>query len=882
MKRVFKATFAIALSSVLLFSCSKADKVTNPDEENLVKVTLIAGNPQVDPGTKTEIQGTTPYWSVGDAIGVSNGTSSNYEFTTSIASASKTATFTGTTAVSETLYAYYPFTTNGVGENGAKVDIPSTQTPTVTSFDGKADVMVAEQFSVDEETTTVEGLKFKRLGAVIKLVLKDNSTGHVLSAEHPTSVSFETSEYDIVGRVYVDMVNQQLGSIYYNASKKVCAEYTSDTKYAINSSNPTYLVVYPQELTSGTLTIKASTENYNIEKVITIPSGGINLKAGKITTLNIGISDSHVTLSTAGLSLPFNDNTNWADNGSSESSTQLTASDLPKNSSDQDLYSAVSYCYKGIGGIKFGTGSQRGSITTSEVNLSNSYFIEVSAKTYGSDSESFLEFYVDGNKVYTSSTLTSEYSTYYFNAPAATAKSKVEIKVEGKRGYVNYIKIASGTYEQSPKINVTSNNPMTVANTSGNRTISYNITNQASGVSLSASSTDSWISNISITSSQVRFTVAAQQNGAPLRTGHIVLSYDGATDVVVTVNQEAGTGANDGSQNKPYTPAEANTKAATLSSSESISNVYVKGIISEITTAYNSSYHNISFKISADGLTSSEQFIVYRASASSATTFEVGDAVLMKGTLVNYNGNTPEFSAGATGEFILKTPTFSPDGGSATSVSISAASGASIYYTTDESTPTTSSSSYSSPITLSEGTTTIKAIAAQNGYVTGVVSREFTKESDDGLLIIDGSKLTSTATTAESNIVYESTTITFSLGAKQQASSGENRFTDKAILIGKEGAYIYNQTAIPGRITKFEIYANKNASAKVSVGVYFSNNAITSYIASSSNTYTATLSSLDQVYDCSTKLSNNCRYFWYQVTNAYNSQVEFRITYIPD
>ena len=68
----------------------------------------------------------------------------------------------------------------------------------------------------------------------------------------------------------------------------------------------------------------------------------------------------------------------------------------------------------------------------------------------------------------------------------------------------------------------------------------------------------------------------------------------------------------------------------------------------------------------------------------------------------------------------------------------------------------------------------------------------------------------------------------------------------------------------------------------MSVGVNFSNSPISSYSATAANTYTATLSTLDSVYDCSEKLPSDAKYFWYQVTNANNSQVQFRITYIPE
>ena len=61
-----------------------------------------------------------------------------------------------------------------------------------------------------------------------------------------------------------------------------------------------------------------------------------------------------------------------------------------------------------------------------------------------------------------------------------------------------------------------------------------------------------------------------------------------------------------------------------------------------------------------------------------------------------------------------------------TSVTMSAASGAEIHYTTDGSTPTAESTLYSEAITLSD-TTTVKAIAVKDGTASEVASRTFTK-----------------------------------------------------------------------------------------------------------------------------------------------------------
>jgi hypothetical protein len=66
-----------------------------------------------------------------------------------------------------------------------------------------------------------------------------------------------------------------------------------------------------------------------------------------------------------------------------------------------------------------------------------------------------------------------------------------------------------------------------------------------------------------------------------------------------------------------------------------------------------------------------------------------------------------------------------------TQVSMSAESGASIYYTLDGSTPTSASTVYSAPITLSD-TTTVKAIAIKDGVSSTVSSRTYTKQSGNG------------------------------------------------------------------------------------------------------------------------------------------------------
>ena len=105
---------------------------------------------------------------------------------------------------------------------------------------------------------------------------------------------------------------------------------------------------------------------------------------------------------------------------------------------------------------------------------------------------------------------------------------------------------------------------------------------------------------------------------------------------VVAAGSQKGTATN------PFTPHEANEECAKYQGTASIDDYYVRGIVSEIVTEYSEQYGNITFKITADGSTSSEAFYVYRckglngANLTSASDIEVGDTVVVVGKIKTY------------------------------------------------------------------------------------------------------------------------------------------------------------------------------------------------------------------------------------------------------
>ena len=120
-------------------------------------------------------------------------------------------------------------------------------------------------------------------------------------------------------------------------------------------------------------------------------------------------------------------------------------------------------------------------------------------------------------------------------------------------------------------------------------------------------------------------------------------------DITVTLDGESGgQGGGDtnyGTAEAPLTVAEALAIATALEDGVTTTeDVYTKGVVTEITTAWSSQYNNVSFNISNDGGTTN--LLVYRCKSSAADYVLVGDEVIIKGKLKNYRGDTPEYDAG--------------------------------------------------------------------------------------------------------------------------------------------------------------------------------------------------------------------------------------------
>lgn len=539
MKKIIYTLGIIAASALAFTACQKDQVADALQENNLVTVSFTAEKAGLD--TKTAaVEGTdgvSYIWTDSDINNIKLFTvgknESGKEVLTEVSSVTATKVSDTKLTISGQVEPDSTYTFRAVlaGQWTTKSNNPcvaDTQSPSATNFDPAADVLVSKDMTVEvpasEESsvaTSALEMQFRRLVVVNKMTLKNIDAGE------------KVRKVDITSNTHLTGVFSSETGSATGENKTVTLNY-SGVSVPDGGSFPVYFTSIPN--TGHSLTVTVTTDNYIYTKSFA-EGKTIDFTAGQFTKFNVALPAGVANTS---LSLPIEDDMAWADNGSTDGSTEMKKSSITVSQGTKKIYDDANKAFKGKGGLKLGTSKVNGYIKTNGIDLSSSFYVAIDAKTYEKDN-STLEIQVDGSKVYESEALTSDFETHYVNCDAANANSTVTIKINGNRGYVKNLVIKAGTYVAEPAIKVSSDNPMSVAATAGSHSISYSIKNPTEA-SLTATSSDSWITDIDCsTAGTVSFKVAAQAEEATSRTGSITLKYAGAKDVVVTVKQAATT-----------------------------------------------------------------------------------------------------------------------------------------------------------------------------------------------------------------------------------------------------------------------------------------------------------------------------------------------------
>jgi uncharacterized repeat protein (TIGR02543 family) len=223
---------------------------------------------------------------------------------------------------------------------------------------------------------------------------------------------------------------------------------------------------------------------------------------------------------------------------------------------------------------------------------------------------------------------------------------------------------------------------------------------------------------------------------------------------------------------------------------------------------------------SPEGVSVSDKYVTWEGSSTSVVTLTntaSGQARIKKMTVTYTEGS---------GTPTCATPTFSPAAGSyegTQNVTISSTAGATIYYTTDGSTPSTSSSVYSSPIAVSADMT-IKAYAVKADYDDSEVATAaytITEGPDVTIDLLDEGWGFPT-----SKVINETSYTNGSYTIKVAGTSGNGfRTYGTYFLLGQSGAYI-ELPVFTSPIAKIVVAGNSNGSGTVAWNIYQGENAV--------------------------------------------------------
>lgn len=291
MKKI-NAMMMFAVVTAALVSCNKEKDLASDQNGEGIRISVTASMPE----TRTILaeDGKTVNWTTTDKVGFINGKDQvNVESSPAVLDGEGRASFTGTVPSEGTYYAYYPYFNDGSyapNAEGVTVRVPDTQHPTLTSFDPAADLLVSEAFNVtaaSSYSTDPATLRFRRLGAFIKVHFVDNTSKRKLAGKYAASVSIQ-GENNLVGRFRISgtegLVNQNSGF------KKVTAVYAAET-FAVTSSNAWFGVAPQTFAIDSKLTVTVNIDGADVTKVLTLPKDVV-LGAGNILPIKVTFDDS--------------------------------------------------------------------------------------------------------------------------------------------------------------------------------------------------------------------------------------------------------------------------------------------------------------------------------------------------------------------------------------------------------------------------------------------------------------------------------------------------------------------------------------------------------------------------------------------------------------
>lgn len=273
----------------LLCGCSK-DVVPGNNENETVQISIDASGPAL----KTYVEGERIYWSpTGDQLNVvykgfgSNGdlmstrqTSTDADYTITDGKASFTAGFS-TIDGSKTYKfgAFYPYAYK-YSTSKISLTVPQTQTPTTTSFDPKADILVTSGATVSDGLPDKLSFEMNRMVALVEMTLVGIGEGEKISTVEITASGKINGdvEFNLFAENMLDEAK------FYNNYETMTLEMGDRVA---TGSDVVWFTTVPTDLSGGSFSVKVKTDKNVYEKTADLTGKTFNFKRAEVARFKI-------------------------------------------------------------------------------------------------------------------------------------------------------------------------------------------------------------------------------------------------------------------------------------------------------------------------------------------------------------------------------------------------------------------------------------------------------------------------------------------------------------------------------------------------------------------------------------------------------------------
>lgn len=317
MKNNYLIAFSTLAVAVSLVACTKEAAIPEentviPSEVNEVELSINASGTE----TKTYIDGTDVKWAStkeylyvfelatpteGDVVtthkkssqGTTTDSGETMNFVTSLAE--KTSGYTNFD-----YYALYPADARQGGTTPINVNIETSgsQTPTATSFDPEADLLIANPITGEASQASSLNMQFTRAVAVGKITITNLPTDEAVT-EVRFSAVVDGDAVVLGGRTSFNLSTAAPVSSYGNnkAEDIIVLDYSALSLTA-DSSMDVFFTCYPFDLAAGdSFTLVVKTDTYTYTRTVTLTgSQAISFTAGKASRFSVNMSTAAATV----------------------------------------------------------------------------------------------------------------------------------------------------------------------------------------------------------------------------------------------------------------------------------------------------------------------------------------------------------------------------------------------------------------------------------------------------------------------------------------------------------------------------------------------------------------------------------------------------------